>query len=538
MWGNPPTEDPSPSPSSPPLQENMMENMPCHQMGGMWMGNCEKDDSGNIIPPTVEVGNTFSTEIAGLPRTEPSLEVVLKNGDVYEMTAEMVQQTVGNTTIKRLAYNRQIPGPRLIVEQGATITLQLTNSLEIPTTLHSHGIRLSDAFDGVPLQMMGKQKEILPGESFLYTLTFPDAGVFWYHPHMREDYTQEMGMYGNFFVTPKDPAYFGKVDREEFLMIDDFAKSIPFFKDYTDHSLMGRYGDIFLINNQDDFQITAKRGEKIRFYITNTANTRVFDLQIDGGAMKLVGGDNGRIEKEEKIDHLILGPAERAIVEIQFEDDGIFPVLHRGKTLGQITVLPEDLHSVEMLSFSENTSDYAAIRDQFADLLKKPADKKLKIGMEMNGMGHMEGMNHDMMGMMNGGVADDGIEWEDNMGMMNAMSTDQNTKWILEDTETGEENMDIQWKFQKGSLVKIEIFNDPKGMHPMQHPIHFHGQRFVVLSIDGKPNENLQWKDTVLIPSGKTVTLAVEMNNVGSWMAHCHIAEHLHAGMMFHFEVE
>lgn len=72
----------------------------------------------------------------------------------------------------------------------------------------------------------------------------------------------------------------------------------------------------------------------------------------------------------------------------------------------------------------------------------------------------------------------------------------------------------------------------------MQHPFHIHGQRFLVLSTDGKPNDNFVWKDTVLIPNGSTIELLVEMTNPGTWMAHCHIAEHLEAEMMFGFKVE
>jgi len=59
----------------------------------------------------------------------------------------------------------------------------------------------------------------------------------------------------------------------------------------------------------------------------------------------------------------------------------------------------------------------------------------------------------------------------------------------------------------------------------------------VILSEDGVVNDNLQWKDTVLVPKGKTIEVLVEMSNPGIWMAHCHIAEHLHAGMMMSFEV-
>ncbi len=75
-------------------------------------------------------------------------------------------------------------------------------------------------------------------------------------------------------------------------------------------------------------------------------------------------------------------------------------------------------------------------------------------------------------------------------------------------------------------------------MHPMQHPIHFHGQRFLVLSRDGEQETNMAWKDTVLIPSGETVEILLEVTNPGEWMAHCHIAEHLEAGMMLPFNVK
>ena len=66
----------------------------------------------------------------------------------------------------------------------------------------------------------------------------------------------------------------------------------------------------------------------------------------------------------------------------------------------------------------------------------------------------------------------------------------------------------------------------------MQHPIHLHGQRMLVVQRDGVPIGNLVWKDTVLVPVGSTVDLLIDASNLGAWMLHCHIAEHLGAGMM------
>jgi len=129
------------------------------------------------------------------------------------------------------------------------------------------------------------------------------------------------------------------------------------------------------------------------------------------------------------------------------------------------------------------------------------------------------------------------MEWNDAMPMMNWLSTAEQVTWILRDRRTGAENGDIDWSFTVGDVTKVRIFNTPDSFHPMNHPIHVHGQRFLVLSMDGVENTNLVWKDTAVVPVGSTMEMLIEMSNPGEWMVHCHIAEHLHAGMMFSFTV-
>ena len=124
------------------------------------------------------------------------------------------------------------------------------------------------------------------------------------------------------------------------------------------------------------------------------------------------------------------------------------------------------------------------------------------------------------------------VEWIDGMPDMNWLSTSKQVSWILRDQATAKENMDIDWRVATGSVVKLRIFNDPKSFHPMQHPIHLHGQRMLVVARDGVPTGNLAWKDTALIPVGSTVDLLIDASNPGAWMLHCHIAEHLGSGMM------
>ena len=91
---------------------------------------------------------------------------------------------------------------------------------------------------------------------------------------------------------------------------------------------------------------------------------------------------------------------------------------------------------------------------------------------------------------------------------------------------------------KRGDVIKLRLFNDPSSSHAMAHPIHLHGQRFLVLTRDGVRSENLVWKDTAIIPAGEIVELLVDMANPGKWMLHCHIAEHLSGGRMATFTVQ
>jgi FtsP/CotA-like multicopper oxidase with cupredoxin domain len=130
-----------------------------------------------------------------------------------------------------------------------------------------------------------------------------------------------------------------------------------------------------------------------------------------------------------------------------------------------------------------------------------------------------------------------GIEWEDDMVEVNRMTTPANMRWKLVDRETGAENAQIDWTFHVGDQVKLRLVNELDSDHPMPHPFHVHGAgRFVVLARDDVVEPNLVWKDTVLVRTGETVDILLEVTNPGRWMAHCHIAEHHESGMMFSFD--
>ena len=192
--------------------------------------------------------DTFSTDITGLPEVTPTQVLELADGETLHLRLGPVAKRLAGATVRMLAYNGSVPGPTLKVRQGSEITVRVTNEADIDTTVHWHGLRLENRYDGVPHET---QAPIPVGESFTYRIQFPDPGLYWYHPHIREDYTQEMGLYGNILVEPAEPDYWPPAHRDVVLTLDDVLveddKIAPFSRTETTFAAMGRYGNVLLV---------------------------------------------------------------------------------------------------------------------------------------------------------------------------------------------------------------------------------------------------------------------------------------------------
>jgi len=591
-------------------------------------------------------GDTHSIEMPstteGLPDVRRPEVVELADGDEFELEIAPVKKQIGDATVRMLAYNGSIPGPTLKVPEGATIIVHVTNRGDVDATVHWHGLRLENRYDGTH----ETQAPIPIGETFTYEVNVPDPGAYWYHPHIREDYGQELGLYGNILVVPTEADHWPAAHRELLLTLDDVlieeGRIVAFDEAETTHVAMGRFGNVMLVAGETDLSLEAKRGEVVRFHFTNTANTRVFNVTLPGARMKLVGGDSGHYEHEEFVEEALLAPSERVVVDVLFSDPGELALEHRTpeKTyrLAAIEVVDEQAESdlTEEFEGLRTNEDMRALRERIEPFIEASPDKTISFVAEMDEVGaggvdtgvyacpmhpeivaswadkcpkcamklmpaqadtevpaafacpmhaeitatwptscpkcsmtlratgsgqsaaldenasaetaHAEPHGHDHHaedgehhehhagGHAHG--AAQGIEWEDDMVEVNRMTTPANTRWKLVDRETEAENAQIDWTFRVGDQVKLRLVNEMDSDHPMPHPFHVHGAgRFLILTRDGVVEPNLVWKDTVLVRTGETVDILLDVTNPGRWMAHCHIAEHHESGMMFSFNV-
>ncbi len=269
-----------------------------------------------------------------LPLARPREVLSLRNGDTLHLTAGLVRRTIAGRTLVMYGYNGQVPGPLLKVQQGATILVDFANAIDQPSAVHWHGIRLENRSDGA---VGVTQAAVQPGERFLYRVHFRDAGIYWYHPHVREDSQQDLGLSGNILVAPNARDYWGRVNREEVLLLDDIllgdSAIVPYGREGPTHALSGRHGNVTLVNGAPRWTLDVKRGEVVRFHLTNAANARFFNVSFDSLPMKVVGTDVGRFEREVWAPNAVIAPAERYVVEVRFDTPGEVALVNRVQAL-------------------------------------------------------------------------------------------------------------------------------------------------------------------------------------------------------------
>ena len=414
-----------------------------------------------------------------------TLEDVNPDPNIVEVS---ITASRGKTEIKPGApatvwtYNGELAGPLLKAKVGDEVIVHFRNDLPDPTTIHWHGLRISDQMDGSPRI----QDPVKPGDEFTYRFKVPDAGSYWYHPHVRADLQVEKGLYAPIVIfDPKDPTY----DAERFLVLDDIrleSNGTISPENGMDYSMGGRFGNTLLTNGRPTKEsvATAEQGTVERWRILNTANARTMKIGVEGASFRVIATDGGLLPEPYYTTRINVAIGQRYDLEVTYDQPGTAKLL-------TYVEMQDDAGNVKeegMTSFAVDVTESArAPREIVWPTVTMPdraPDTEATLELSLQ-----EGANG-------------GPEWTIN-GKADAM--------------------DPVFTWREGSTVLLTITN----LVETEHPFHLHGQFFEVL--DAKQPG---LKDVVLVPPAGKVKVRAYVDNPGRWMVHCHILEHAQAGMM------
>jgi FtsP/CotA-like multicopper oxidase with cupredoxin domain len=465
----------------------------------------------NFLVAGVAAGTAYA---AGLPATasEESAEFVLN-------ATPAKADIVGGDYPKTMAwtYNGSVPGPLIRKRQGDRLRVRVHNRLAEPTTVHFHGIRMSNAMDGVPFVT---QDPIAPKSSFLYDFKLPDAGTFWYHPHLNSSEQVARGLSGPLIVEERNPI---AVDRDLLWVLDDWlldktAAIAGGFGNPHDLSHNGRIGNTVTINGRLPRQVSVRSGERIRLRLVNVANARIFALRFDGHTPKIIALDGQPVPAHAPDDStVILAPAQRAdlILDMTQPPGSRFTVSDRYYGRQAYRLVDIAYGSEKPLRKEPPDTPIELPANPLPEPKLKDAARHEVVleGGAMSGM-----MGGGMGGMMGGGPM--GMHARGGRGLF----------WALNGVAMPEDmrRIDPLLTLQQGKSHILTLRNETAWDHPM----HLHGHSFRVLSRNGKPETHTPWLDTVLLHPRDRVEIAFVADNPGDWMFHCHILEHQKAGMM------
>jgi FtsP/CotA-like multicopper oxidase with cupredoxin domain len=451
------------------------------------------------VPEVIEVAASEGRfEPAAAPDLDPAPNVVEV---ALEARVAEIELAPGRF-VSMWTYNGQLPGPRIEARVGDTVRVRFQNSLPEETTIHWHGLRVPAAMDGAPVV----QAPIAAGAEFVYQFVVPDAGTFWYHPHVRSDEQVERGLYGA-IVVRGDGEPVTTSDRTVVLddvLLDDSWQLADFS---AMQAMVGRQGNLLLANGWAHPIARVGRGGLHRFRFVNAANARYFRLALPGRRLTQIGTDGGLLPVPREVDEILLVPGERA--DVLVVADGAAGEALTWSSLrydrGHGTGSRPDAVVFQMRHEGDAPVATPPVPRTFPPIAALPTPavrRELRLEESMGGHGGGHGSSGGMgpVFSINGQVYPDATPLVATLGAVE--------EWAIVNTTE------------------------------MDHPFHLHGFRFQVVAVDDEGVEEVAWRDSINIPAKRTVAFRVRLeDHPGTWMFHCHILEHAERGMMGELEV-
>lgn len=409
------------------------------------------------------------------------------------------------------SYAGRVPGPVIRARQGERLRIDFENGLEEPTTVHWHGLRIANAMDGVPGLT---QPPVAPGEHFDYEFEPPDAGLFWYHPHLRSSEQLARGLYGALVVEERDPP---RVDRDLIWVLDDWRLQddgaiVDNFGRRNDIRNEGRLGNTVTVNGQRLVDFAVRSGERLRLRLLNAANARVFALRFDDLTPTVVAYDGQPVEPHVPEDkRVVLGSGMRAELILDMTGDP-----------GAKSVVDDDYYE---------ESEYSFVRFQYSrdkPLRESPLDAPVRLA--PNPIPEPDLAKAETQQVLIQGGSQGSLEEAIYKGQtygVRELWREHRKIWTINGIAAHGMVMDPMFTLKRGDSYRWAIKNDTE----WDHPLHLHGHSFRILTRNAEPVPHTPWADTVLLFPNETAEVAFVADIPGDWLFHCHILEHHEGGM-------
>lgn len=448
----------------------------------------------------------FSTLLPRISLASP------ETGFDYVLTAQQATLDIspeGSTA--GFGFDGQFPAPVLRAKQGKKIRIKFINLLKEPTTIHWHGLRIPIEMDGVPFL---SQPPIKPGEFYVYEFTPPDAGTFWYHPHVNSIEQLGKGLVGAFIVEESESELEKLAFDQDLPLLlknwhlDDQGHWLP-FSTPRQSARMGTPGRIETINGLRAPQLKVQAGSLVRLRFLNVDNTVMYRIVMPKSLdAKVIAIDGNAVETPfslsepwamgpgMRLDIAFIAPSKQGqVIDIKNRqgklDFNFFTLITEGKASSETKTIPTLPASVIPVPDIKNAQKINFTFEWEGAIT--PADKRLQ-------------GKHDF--------------WVINKRAWEGMSKDN-----------------IPAPLVKLELGKSYIFN-LRNVTQYHHPIHLHGHTWTVLkSNKRKIHPQGYHTDTVLLGKNETVQVVFVADNPGRWMYHCHVIEHMNTGLMGFIEV-
>ena len=445
----------------------------------------------------------------------PSFAASQSGQRAIRLTAQASASRLGGavSAFEHWSYPGFVDGRVLEGNVGETWQVVLDNALRVPTTLHWHGLRVSQIMDGV---VPFGAALVMPGQSYTYDVPLKDPGLYWFHSHHNSLEQIARGLYGAIVV--RDPVAMPVF--EQVLVLDDWTVRINSFGQQEidwqplEPSLAwghaGVLGNLTTINGRTDPRIEMNKRGPTRLRLLNVATGRVFRPSILGARSWLLALDGFDHAPFELTQPLFLAPGQRADILVEPPQSGDAQFDIGDGFFGTGTILP----FTRVRGHALDTEDYLAQHAAYAPAEIRPGAVDQRHDLTMGAI-----LYDDPRGAgIAGGIWQ---TWEE--------LVDQHKYWVFNDVVDGSQGL---FTGRLGETVELQIANNSS----THHVIHFHGQHVKVIQNDRTPVEAGAYRDSLSLEAFSTAVVQMRLAEPGRWPIHCHILGHQVSGMWTWYE--